>query len=94
MAVLVTSKNEEDPIINEGAGVFKHLSHYKSIEIFSNAQGQLTLQSMVSISPNFVPIRDLMTVLVTWKNEGDWIKNVGIRVLTTLNSHFQMLKGR
>ena len=48
MTVLVTYKNEEDPIrLNEGAGVFTHLSHCKSMEIFSNAQEQLTPPSMV-----------------------------------------------
>ena len=101
MVVLVTCKNEEDPIKNEGARVFttvyikfsdaqgqetpelvvvsgqnlnssklscmsssparikliqsklkvlkwsQHFSHYKSMEIFLDAQGQLTLQSLV-----------------------------------------------
>ena len=48
MVVLVTCKNEEDLIRNESAGVLtQHLSHCKSMGIFSNAQGQLTPQSMV-----------------------------------------------
>ena len=103
MAVLVTCKNDEDLIINEGASsqhytaIFQmlkgqitpdsvvvcgrnlnsskhssmsssparmkmiqskmkgldrsqHFSHYKSMEIFPDAQGQLTLQSLVGIS--------------------------------------------
>ena len=47
MAGLVAGKNEEDPIRNEGAGALTNLSHCKSMGIFSNAQGQLTPQSMV-----------------------------------------------
>ena len=39
MVVLVTCKNEEDPIKNKGAGVFTTL--YIN---FSNAQGQVPLE--------------------------------------------------
>ena len=59
MYVLVTCKNEEDPIINEGARVFTTFFHYKSMEIFSDAQGQLTIWR------NFELVRDVMDVLVT-----------------------------
>ena len=45
MHVLVTCKNEEDPIKNEGVRVFTRFSHYKSMGIFPDAQGQLTPQS-------------------------------------------------
>ena len=44
IVALVTCKNEEDPIKNEGARV---LTRYKSMGIFSDAQGQLTPQSLV-----------------------------------------------
>ena len=47
MHVLVTCKNEVDPIKNEGARVFTRFFHYKSIGIFPDAQGQLTPQSLV-----------------------------------------------
>ena len=47
MHVLNTCKNEEDPIKNEGARVFKGFSHYKSMGIFPDPQGQLTPQSLV-----------------------------------------------
>ena len=40
MVVLVTCKNEENPMKNKGA-------HYKSMGIFPDAQGQLTPQSEV-----------------------------------------------
>ena len=47
MVVLVTSKNEEGPIKNEGARVLTRL--YVD---FSDAQGQLTLQSLVEFCQN------------------------------------------
>ena len=59
-------------------------SHYKSMGIFSDAQGQLTPQSFVRsgrISLN----RDVMDVLVSCKYEEDPIKNEGARVLTTFS---------
>ena len=55
MAVLVTSKNEEDPTEMKALECSQHLFHYKSIKIFSNAQGQLTLQSMVESRPILYP---------------------------------------
>ena len=51
-------------------------SHYKSMGIFPDAQGQLTQQSLV---------RDVMDVLVTCKYEEDPIKNEGARVDTTFS---------
>ena len=48
-------------------------SHYKSMGIFQDAQGQLTPQSLV---------RSVMDVLVTCKYEEDPIKNKGARVDT------------
>ena len=47
MVVLVICKNEEDPIKNEGARVLKSL--YVN---FSDAQGQLTPQSVVESHRN------------------------------------------
>ena len=46
MVVHVMCKNEEEPLKNEGAKVLKSLTSFKS-GIFSEAQGQLTPQSMV-----------------------------------------------
>ena len=46
MVVLVTCKNEEDPIKTKGARVLTKFSHYKSKGIFSEAEGQLTPQSL------------------------------------------------
>ena len=50
MHVLVTCKNEDDRIKNEGARVLSDFSHYKSMGIFPDAQGQLTPQSLVRSS--------------------------------------------
>ena len=55
----------------------QHFSQYKSVWIFSDAQGQLTPLSLVG-----QPIRDFIVVLVTCKNEEDPIKIGGARVLT------------
>ena len=63
-------------------------SHYKSMGIFPDAQGQLTPQSLVRsgrIGPNFELFRDVMDVLVTCKYEEDPIKNEGARVDTTFS---------
>ena len=46
MHVLISCKNEEDPIKNEGARVFRTVLPCKSMGIFSDAQGQLTPQPM------------------------------------------------
>ena len=45
MVVLVTCKNEEDPIKNEGGRVFTTLNIN-----FSDAQGQITLELVVVVS--------------------------------------------
>ena len=45
-------------------------SHYKSMGIFLDAQGQLTPQSLVDW-PNFKLVQDVMDVLVTCKYEED-----------------------
>ena len=60
-------------------------SHYKSMGIFPDAQGQLTLQSLVRSGPNFKLIRDVLDFLVTCKYEEDPIKNEGARVFTTFS---------
>ena len=52
MHVLVTYKNEDDSYKNEGASVITTFSHYKSMGIFQDAQGQITPQSLVESGPN------------------------------------------
>ena len=46
-----------------------HFSHYKSMGIFPDTQGQLTLQSLVGSCQISNPFQDLMVVLVICKNE-------------------------
>ena len=73
MHVLVTCKNEDDSIQTEGARAVTTFSHHnKSMEIFLEAQGRLTLQSLVRSRQISKLILDVMDVLVTCKNkEGD-----------------------
>ena len=47
MVVFITCKNEEDPSKMKALQWSKHFSHYKSMGIFPEAQGQLTPQSEV-----------------------------------------------
>ena len=47
MIVLVTCKNEEDHIKMKTLECLQDFLHYKSMGIFSNAQGQLTPQCVV-----------------------------------------------
>ena len=61
-------------------------SHYKSMGIFPDAQGQLTPQSLVRSLAEFRSlVRDVIDVLVTCKCEEDPIKNEGARVDTTFS---------
>ena len=77
MAILVTSKYEEDLIKTEGARVATTQNND-----FSNTQGQLTtVRSRIWLK--FDPIQDIMSVIVTCKNEEDPMKNKGDRVATT-----------
>ena len=73
IVVLVTCKNEEDPIKNEGGRVLTSL-----LFDFSDAQGQLTPKS----AAEFELIQAFIVVLVTCKNVKDPIKNKGSRLLT------------
>ena len=81
MVVIVTCKNEEDPIKNEGTRVLTTFSNYMSMGIFSVAQGQLTPQSVVESDRISKLVRDFEVVLLTYKYEEDPIKNEGARVL-------------
>ena len=78
MVVLVTCKNEEDPIKNKGAKVVSTLS----ID-FSDAQGQLTPKSVMKSCKNLKLIQAFMDGLVICNNEEDPSKNECTRVVTT-----------
>ena len=58
MVVLVTYKNEEEQIKNEGARVLTSFLPLKVYGNFSDAQGQLTPQSVVKLGrvSNYVEI--------------------------------------
>ena len=78
MVVLLTSKNEEDFIKNEGARV---LTRLYVVVLFRRSRAA---NSAVSdeIPPKFKLIQAFMVVLVTCKNEEDPAKNESTRVLT------------
>ena len=76
MAVLVTCKNEEDQIKNDGARVITTL-----FIDFPDAQGQLTPNSD-EILLKFKLIQAFMVGLVTSKNEEDPSNNDCTRVVT------------
>ena len=59
----------------------QHLSHYKSIGIFPNAQGQVT-HVRYEFSLKFKPIQALIVVLIVSKNEEDPFKIESTRVVT------------
>ena len=63
MVVLVTCKNEEDPMKTGGDSILT------SMGIFSEAQRAANSAVPFRIRPNFELIRDFMAVLVTCKNE-------------------------
>ena len=47
IVVLIVCKNEEDPFKMKELEWSQHFSHYKSMGIFPDAQGQVTLKSLV-----------------------------------------------
>ena len=64
----------------------QHFSHYKSMGIFPDAQGQLTPQSEVEPSRNSKSSEMLwLSLLRIPKNEEDPIKNEVARVATTFS---------
>ena len=75
MDVLVTCKNEEDLIKNEGGRVLTTLYINFSDRADSSGVGG-------GIWPKFELIQAFMHVLVTCKNEYDRFKNEGARVFT------------
>ena len=88
IVILVTCKNEEDPLKNKDARV----ATTQNID-FSNTQRQITAVRG-RIWSKFELIRDVMDVLVTSKNKEDPNKNEGARVATTLNINFSHSQGQ
>ena len=77
MVILLTCKNEEDPIKNEGERVLTRLF----VVFFRRSRAANSVVSS-GIMPKFKLNQAFMVVLVTCKNEKDPIKNEGSRVLT------------
>ena len=77
MDVLVTCQHEEDPIKIKALAWSQHYT-----SIFSDAQGQITLELVVVSGRNLNSSKFFMHVLVTCKNEDDRFKNEGARVFT------------
>ena len=73
---------KKDPIQNEGAKSSQDFSHYKSMGIFPNTQGQRTQQSMVRSGLISNTSIFYSCPHYTCKNEQDPIKNEGARVAT------------
>ena len=93
MVVLITCKNEEDLIKNEGARVLTTFFLYKSM-FFSRCSRGANSAVLGQIWPNLKFVIDVMNGLVSCKNEEDPIKNEGARVLTTFNIHFSDAQGQ
>ena len=69
-------------------------SHYKSMGIFPDAQGQLTPQSLVRSGRISNSSEMLWMFSLPAKYEEDPIKNEGARVVTTLYSNFSDAQGQ
>ena len=69
-------------------------SHYKSMGIFPDAQGQLTPQSLVRSGRISNSSEMLWMSSITCKYEEDPIKNRGARVFTTLYLNFSDAQGQ
>ena len=82
MVVLIIRKNEEDLIKNEGAKVWTTFYPLQIYGLFDRRSRAANSAVLGPIWPNFEILRDIMVVLVTFKNEEDPIKNGGARVLT------------
>ena len=81
MIVLITSKNEEDSIKNEGTSLRLFTTLY--IDFFRCSRTD-NYGVRCGIWPKFELIQTFMHVIVTCKNEDDSIKNEGASVVTTL----------
>ena len=84
LVVLVTCKNEKDPIKNIGSRVLTRFFPHNKYGIFFKRSRAANSAVCGHISPKFELIQDYIVVLVTCKNEEDQIKNQSTRELTSL----------
>ena len=94
MHVLVTCKNEEDHVKNEGDRVFTRFLPLYVHWDFSRRSRAANSAVHGWIWSNFELVRDFMVVPVTRKNEEDPLENVGARVFTTLYINFSDAQGQ
>ena len=94
MHVLVTCKNEEDQIENEGARSSQDFSHYKSMGFFPDAQGQLTLQSTVRSGQISISSKTLWLSALPAKMKKIRSKKEALECSQHHTSIFQTCKGR
>ena len=90
----IPAKKKKIQLIMKALACSQDFSHYKSMGIFPDAQGQQTLQSMVGSGQISNSSETFMVVRVTCKNEEDPIKNDGTRVFTTLYISFSDAQGQ
>ena len=83
MHALVTCKNEDDRIKNEGARVFTRVLPLYVYVDFSRRSRAANSAVLGLISPTFKIVRDVINLLVTRNYSEDPIKNEGARVYTT-----------
>ena len=81
--VLVTCKNEKDPIKNEGARKVTTFLQLHVYGDFSRRSRAANSEVLCLILPNFEPILDFMVVLVTCKNKEEPSQNEEARVGTS-----------
>ena len=67
MHVLITCKNEQDPIKNEGTGVLARFLPLKVYGDFSRRSRAANSAVLGLVWPNFGLVRDVIDVLVTCK---------------------------
>ena len=93
MHVLVSCKNEEVAIKNEGARVVTTFLPLQVYGVFFRRSRAANSAVNSLIWQNFNLMRDFIVVLVTSKNEEDLIKTEGARE-TTLYSNFSEAQGQ
>ena len=84
IVVLVTCKNEKDPIKNTGSKVLTRFSLHNENGIFFKRLRAAISAVCGQIGPKIELIQDYIVVHVTCKNEEDPIKNQSTRELTSL----------
>ena len=92
--VLVTCKNEEDQIKNEGARL---VTRFLPLYVYGDFSRRSRAANSAVHGPfwsNFELVQDFKVVRLTCKNEEDSIKHRGARVFTTLYINFSDVQGQ